>query len=284
MQVRRFASAGDFLQRAEAFLVEHEVENGLPLAIANQLRLYPKQVTRPPYLAAVEHQGEVLTAAVMTPPLRLRLSLAGSRAALGPLAADVAEFDRALSGVSGPVPTSEWFAEHWHAQTGAAYQHSMAMRNYQLTHVTYPASVRGSARRASASDRDLLIEWFAAFDLEAFGSLGDDTAERVDTFLEMSTRGVFLWENPGPVSLAGFGGLTPHGARIGPVYTPPSQRGHGYASTLTAWLSQYLLDSGRQFCTLFTNLSNPTANHIYQTLGYVPVCDVAEYKFATATV
>jgi hypothetical protein len=46
-----------------------------------------------------------------------------------------------------------------------------------------------------------------------------------------------------------------------------------------AGVSQYLLDSGRKFCTLFTDLANPTSNHIYQVIGYEPVCDVDEYKF-----
>ncbi len=32
-------------------------------------------------------------------------------------------------------------------------------------------------------------------------------------------------------------------------------------------------------CFLFTDLGNPTSNHIYQDIGYRPVCDVDEYKF-----
>ena len=158
----------------------------------------------------------------------------------------------------------------------------MAERIYQLTRVTHPAGVAGAARRAAASDRELLIEWFNAFELEAFGRPGVDVPDRVDNYFGMSTRGVFLWEDGQPVSTAGFGGVTPHGARIGPVYTPPEQRGHGYASALTAWVSQHLLDGGRQFCCLYTDQGNPTSNHIYQTIGYSPICDVADYRFTPA--
>jgi len=46
-----------------------------------------------------------------------------------------------------------------------------------------------------------------------------------------------------------------------------------------AGVSQHLLDGGRIFCTLFTDLANPTSNHIYQAIGYEPVCDVDEYQF-----
>ncbi len=32
-------------------------------------------------------------------------------------------------------------------------------------------------------------------------------------------------------------------------------------------------------CFLYTDLSNPTSNHIYQAIGYRPVCDVDAYAF-----
>jgi predicted GNAT family acetyltransferase len=47
-------------------------------------------------------------------------------------------------------------------------------------------------------------------------------------------------------------------------------------------LSQKLLDSGRRFCFLFTDLANPTSNHVYQAVGYEPVGDADEYRFGAA--
>jgi uncharacterized protein len=43
--------------------------------------------------------------------------------------------------------------------------------------------------------------------------------------------------------------------------------------------SQLQLDAGRRFSFLFIDLANPTANHIYQSIGYEPVRDVDEYRF-----
>ena len=77
----------------------------------------------------------------------------------------------------------------------------------------------------------------------------------------------------------GFGGPTPSGSRIGPVYTPPECRGRGYASNLVAGLSQMQLDAGRDYVFLFTDLANPTSNKIYVELGYERVCDSVEYGF-----
>jgi predicted GNAT family acetyltransferase len=90
----------------------------------------------------------------------------------------------------------------------------------------------------------------------------------------------YVWEDAGDVvALVGAGGETPHGIRIGPVYTPPELRGRGYASSLTAAASQDQLDRGRQFVFLFTDLANPTSNKIYQAIGYEAVCDVDQYRF-----
>jgi predicted GNAT family acetyltransferase len=79
--------------------------------------------------------------------------------------------------------------------------------------------------------------------------------------------------------VSSFGGATPSGIRIGPVYTPPELRGRGYASALVAELTRRLIAGGRQFCFLFTDLANPTSNSIYQRVGYRPVTDVNLWVF-----
>ena len=78
---------------------------------------------------------------------------------------------------------------------------------------------------------------------------------------------------------AGFGGRTPNGARVGPVYTPPEFRRRGYASAVVAGVSRRLLDEGRRYCFLYTDLANPTSNRIYQDIGYEPACDSRDYRF-----
>jgi predicted GNAT family acetyltransferase len=63
------------------------------------------------------------------------------------------------------------------------------------------------------------------------------------------------------------------------VYTPPELRRRGYASALVAALSRRLLDEGRRFCFLYTDLANPTSNHIYREIGYEEVCPATSYRF-----
>jgi len=91
---------------------------------------------------------------------------------------------------------------------------------------------------------------------------------------------MYLWVVDGePVSMVGVSGETPNGIRVAPVYTPSGLRGRGYASALTAAVTQKQLDGGKRYCFLFTDLANPTSNHIYRSIGYEPVADASDYRF-----
>jgi predicted GNAT family acetyltransferase len=63
--------------------------------------------------------------------------------------------------------------------------------------------------------------------------------------------------------------------RIGPVYTPPEERGRGWATAAVAAVSRRILDAGEVPC-LFTDQANPTSNRVYVALGYQPVADMAQ--------
>jgi predicted GNAT family acetyltransferase len=71
------------------------------------------------------------------------------------------------------------------------------------------------------------------------------------------------------------------GMTVGYVYTPPELRGRGYATSCVAELSRNILQNGKEFCMLYTDLANPTSNSIYRKIGYEEVYDSVEYTFAT---
>ena len=71
--------------------------------------------------------------------------------------------------------------------------------------------------------------------------------------------------------------------RVGYVYTPPEERGRGYATGLVAELTREALASGRRSAFLYTDLANPTSNAIYARIGYVPVRDVVDVEIRTAS-
>jgi GNAT superfamily N-acetyltransferase len=149
---------------------------------------------------------------------------------------------------------------------------------YQLERVVPPPRRSpGLMRQATAGDGPMLITWADAFH-EDTGINGGRSEPLVN---DLITRGrMFLWEDDGAaVCMAATMGDTPNGSRVGYVYTPAEARGRGYASALTARLSQHLLDLGRRFCCLYADASSPTPNRIYQQIGYEPVCDVMDVEF-----
>jgi predicted GNAT family acetyltransferase len=63
------------------------------------------------------------------------------------------------------------------------------------------------------------------------------------------------------------------------VYTPPQHRRCGYGAAVTAACTRDALRHGAEQVVLFTDLTNPTSNALYQRLGYQPVRDRTIMKF-----
>jgi predicted GNAT family acetyltransferase len=226
----------------------------------------------------------VVAALLRTPPYRLILSTCERPDALAVVANSLQATAPDLPGVTGLVPVVRAFAAHWQARTGIAGAETRGLRIYALRQVQPVAGVPGELRRATVDDRDRLVDWFLEFAAEtATGPDRERISAGIDVRLGNPQGGLWFWEAEGePVSLVGASGLTPHGIRIGPVYTPPEYRRYGYASAATAAVSQLLLAGGREFVFLYTDLANLTANHIYQAIGYEPVDDTVEIEFAPA--
>lgn len=234
-----------------------------------------------PYLAVVRSGGAIAGAALIAGYLVL-LSSPIDHAALPLLVEDIARNAPNVPGVVAEVEASRRFAELWTAHTGGAHRLNMSERIFRIDRVIPPRPVEGEMRFASQDDRSLLASWLARFNLEALGQRVDAMA--MDAFagrwLSRAGRTMYLWVVEGrAVSMVGVSGETPNGIRVAPVYTPPELRGRGYASALTAAVTQAQLDSGKRHCFLFTDLANPTSNHIYQAIGYRPVADAADHRF-----
>ncbi len=280
MSVEHFTDAGDFLASAEPLLLADEARHNLMLGIAGTLRDTPDLYAERDMWLVVDG-GRPVAAALRTPPYNLILARPESDAALAELADAVA--GQELPGLVGATPEAEAFADLWATRTGATATLGMRQGVYALEKVEPLPAVPGEPRIATMADRELVLRWWIDFGEEVLheGGPGFDRAEvSVDHKLSSPDTGILLWEDAGEtVSFAGWGGPTPRGIRIGPVYTPPELRGRGYATAVTAELSRQLLASGRRFCFLYTDLANPTSNAIYERIGYRRVCESAELRF-----
>ncbi len=273
--------AAAFRDLVEPFLLLQEAANCVILGLIATLLASPDRYPPAPLLAAVESDAAVVAAFLMTPPHRLNISTSDHPAAMEVAATALYEAGWTLPGVNGPAALSETFARRWQALSGREWTQLLALRIFEARQVTPPPDVSGNLRRATRDDRDLLINWFTAFAADT--GLNEERSHlirSIDHRLESAHGGIWFWEVAGtPVSLVAAGGPTPHGIRIGPVYTPPEHRRSGYASAATAAVSQLQFDAGREFVFLFTDLANATANHIYQAIGYQSVCDTTAIAF-----
>lgn len=277
MQLHRFDSLQAFCDRTQDYLLQYEAEHNLLLGIQYALRHYPERYPELPYLAMVEADHGILAVAIHTPPYKLVLSKAMDLDALKLIAHDFQKYGKLAPGVSGLVTEVETFLQSWQVLTGQPYRRVMEMRIHQLTQVQPVATAKGHLRLATEGDRPLLLDWFKAFVAE----IGEVVSETPEKMVErgLKRQSVHLWDDGTPVSWASGSQSLPRAARIGPVYTPLEYRRKGYATACVAALSQKLLDQGCDRCFLFTDLANPTSNHIYKQIGYHPVCDWHDYSF-----
>jgi GNAT superfamily N-acetyltransferase len=181
-----------------------------------------------------------------------------------------------LSGLGGPVHTVEAVI----ASLDRRPRTRIVERLYRLDRLSRPQDVAGTARLAQEEDIALVRGWVEPFTVEAFGALPDGFDPERLARAAIGYSRTWLWFDPAgvPVSMATrrppAGGVS----RIGPVYTPPEHRGHGYGSAVTAQAAFDIIDSA-SVPVLYADAGNGTSNKIYRAIGYEPVNDVDEWEF-----
>lgn len=291
MHITRFSNVDEFARLVVPVLEASEAENNLALGIISTVQAGEYR-DREPFFAVVHetgapHPASIVAVALRTPPFPVVIALtpdAANPQSARLLAAELHRvFGADIEGFNADARVAAAYVEAWSELTGAEASVHMKTRIYRCTAVRAPRSVGGAARAATPLDRQALEQMVTGFYRDALPQEYD--AGRVEAFVQRSLtadpdqRGLLLWEAGGEVvSMAAYTGRTPHGIRVSAVYTPPEHRRHGYASACVAELTRRLLQRGREFCFLFTDLSNPTSNKIYQEIGYRPVSDHVYWK------
>ena len=130
--------------------------------------------------------------------------------------------------------------------------------------------MEGKLRFAVPDDVKLVTEWISAFSKSSLPKADQISAKAAKLQAEelvKSGRMAFWTVNGKPVAQASVSG-TDTIARINRVYTPPENRGHGYASAVVAHLTKLQLDQGKKKCSLYADARNTRANSIYRKIGY----------------
>lgn len=248
--------------------MRHEAEHGLMIGVAADCDPVPPTA----YWAIVRDDGGGIVAAALRTTEKLILSRAERAGAATLIAESVLEQAPDIPGVLGPPDAVDELI----ACMGGEWRDGIAHRIYECRHVEPPTGVPGTARLARRGDRDTIVRWMQDFTREALGKPLAGEVASARAAAKSAAGSLYVWEVDGRiVSMAAAVAPTPNAIRVGAVYTPPAERGHGYASALTAAVTSRQLELGRELVFLYTDLANPISNRIYQRIGYVPVADVA---------
>jgi RimJ/RimL family protein N-acetyltransferase len=219
--------------------------------------------------AALQMRDSVLLVSGLPPTLAKEAA-----AALAPVRPD-------LPAVRGTPSTAMAFSQAWVEATGVTATTSFTETLYRLGDLVPPDDVVGAPRLAAPEDSEWLAGWFDAFFVEAF-DLTPDPAARRGVLGDVADAGghVVLWIVDGePVAMARVHGCLMGMSRIGPVYTPPEYRGHGYGAAVTAQAVRHAWTRGARDVVLFADDANPVSNRIYRRLGFLPAGENVQFAF-----
>jgi predicted GNAT family acetyltransferase len=283
MKVEFHDNPEEFYGLVNPFLVEHEAENNIILAILSTIIEFPERYgTEKPVLVTVMENEDIKLALIRTPPFNPILSYTDDINTIVFLIEEFIKKGIQIPGLLGCKEIVKKFVELWCERKDLNYKLVMNERIYKLETVSKEALGNRENIIADKKYRDLIFKWSREFIIEALPHEKEDSIiqslERIKKDIEEG-RIFLLIDDKKPVSMVRKAGKTPHGNLVNLVYTPPNLRRNGYATELVAHLSQYILDAGNKYCFLFTNLMNPTSNSIYQKVGYRPITDYDQYEF-----
>jgi len=274
MDVRVTSDPRAFAQTVFPFLQQDPVLHTIIMSNVHE-RAHGTTVveSEPSYFVSV-HDPDVVGVAMRTPGRRVYLGALREDLA-EPIADAYADVLEELSGVAGDRPAAIGFGRRWCERRGGRATETRGTRLHRIVELTSLVADGGYPRLMNADEIDLVSGWGMDGFAEELTTGHREWAER-----HLANRTMWIWEADGePVSMVGYHLPIFGVCRVGPVYTPPEHRRHGYAGALTSHVTAKILADGNQAC-LYTDLANPTSNKIYHQAGYRPVADFVDVEFS----
>lgn len=282
MHVQRYYDVREFLQSVETFLERSEAVNNLPLGILFRFEKESKLTKQKaePFFALVEHKQDIIFVMLMTPPHNMIVYGEGNNldVAIDQSILFLRKEEILVPGVIGPCVIAKKFAFLWAKAADCTPIIKMEQMIYRLDEVNEIELSSGRLIPATQKDIDLVANWIFEFSKVTLETVSLAEAQKKAEFAVKESC-VFLWEDEIPVSMVWKARPTKNGIVVSAVYTPPQFRNRGYATSCVASLSKLLLSGGYRFCSLYTDLSNPTSNSVYRKIGYRPIEPSIVYSF-----
>ena len=282
MKFQHYENVETFADKVIPFLEANEDKFSLFLGVLNGIKA---GVYESPYIATIEEKGKILAIFQMTPPHPLNIIIVDEKQISACMDLCIAELIKHSIRVESIISVKEWaimFAQKWQEKTGGTYSLLMDQGLYRLNQVEESLEMSpGSWRYATTNDSLLIEKWYSQFEHDTGLSITApvEIKRRVNAML--NGKEVFLWENEGEVvSMMKKARPTTNGVTVSLVFTPAENRKKGYGRTMVAAVSKELLKEF-EFCVLYTDMSNPTSNKIYQEVGYQKLLDSVHLKLET---
>ena len=278
MKFQKYTTTTDFGADVLEILLEHEVQNNLPIGFINNEHGFDASNW---FMATIKDEsGNVLLTAACTPPFNIVLFETRNKPndeAVKLLSNELKAMNFHPPGVLAEQGLAGRFAETYAG--GNDFHLNLSMNVMRLDKINDVPKAPGRCRPLCEDDLFYTPYWERAFGEDCHVEVYDipTSVKRITARLGKDIH--YIWEDGIPVSQAVHGRSTENGAVVNGVYTPPHYRNKGYASSVVAELSQILLERGNKFCCLFADAQNPISCGIYRKIGYVDQCVFDELRF-----
>jgi predicted GNAT family acetyltransferase len=282
MRVHSTGDVEEYAAAVEAFLKADPCARNVLLTIIDLVRSAPQTYPVAPSFWWVADSDAVVGAASWTPPYHLLVSSLPPEEA-GDLVIDVikrsTEHGPRLGGVNGPADSARVVAAAWTSATGDAIARDrLILLNELVSLVEVPVPL-GARRHARAEEVTMLAAWLERFSAEIDHPAPADALAIAGHMVQSNHVDVWVVGDE-VVCMVGYrdaAGVV----RIGPVYTPPEHRNHGYGRRLTYEVTaEAIRRPDVDHAMLFTDAANPVSNSIYRQAGYQPRGEHVEIEFA----
>jgi len=282
MKIVFFENGQQFLDADESVMLENEAV--FQLILANAAANHETPLSADCYFGHAEQDGKpvLLFGKVGRYPLTVYQTGESIEESVSLLVSALDERDWIPNEYNAGTPAADLFLDELKKRRpGLTRTLHLAMDIMQMDEPGDIPVTEGTARLAREEDIPLVHRWseeFAAFvEQDPEFRLTDEQKERYSA--RVRNGAVWLFEAPDghAVSIASIARQLKTGCCVSGVYTPPHERGKGYAAANVLALSKAMLEKGSRFVTLYVDKTNPISNHVYKKIGYRILCDAWHY-------
>ena len=169
-------------------------------------------------------------------------------------AEEIYKYDKELLGVNAQKDVASRFTEYYCQLSNMKHKIHNGLRILLLENIADGRLLNDiTYRKATLNDKTTLKKYIKDFIIKAVRQECDDkkAEEKFNSYLE---KGYYVLEKDGKiVCQATTSRIMKYGKCVSAVYTPPEERGKGYAYNLIYRISKELLDSGDKYYVLYTD-------------------------------